>query len=237
MREKFKVALAVASIALLVSCGESGTEKAEMPTGETTVLSSETTTTMKVEESAVEPEDKFSVADETAEEVLERLRQGGEVIERDLRFLLINGEIYDTLLRKHIGEGEMLREGPGGLALDRGALSWVRVWGSSDEKWEIRQSIILFGTESESERYVKDIVKEARTNKIPELNVPGFKYDLLIEYSEPGAALGCVTHAVIHSSQAVVSTSVARVSCEDRVDVWPVSLSTDVLKRAAAVKP
>jgi hypothetical protein len=237
VRKKIKAALAAASVVLLVSCGEGGTEKAELPTGDTTVLSSETTTTTKVDESAVEPEDRFSVADETAEEVLERLRQGGEVIERDLRFLLINGEIYDTLLRKHIGEGVMLREGPGGLALDRGALSWVRVWGSSDERWEIRQSIVLFGTDSESERYVKDIAREARANKIPELSVPGFKYDLLIEYSEAGAALGCVTHAVTHNGQAVVSTSVARVSCEDRVDVWPVSLSTDVLKRASLVKP
>ena len=190
MRKKIKAALAAASVVLLVSCGEGGTEKAELPTGDTTVLSSETTTTTKVDESAVEPEDRFSVADETAEEVLERLRQGGEVIERDLRFLLINGEIYDTLLKKHIGEGVMLREGPGGLALDRGALSWVRVWGSSDERWEIRQSIVLFGADSESERYVKDIVREARANKIPELSVPGFKYDLLIEYSEAGAALG-----------------------------------------------
>jgi hypothetical protein len=244
MRTSIKSVLAAASIMLLVSCGESGTEKAELPTGVTTVLSSETTvlagettTTTEAGDSFVEPEGRFSVADETAEEVLERLRQGGEVIERDLRFLLINGEIYDTLLKKHIGEGVMLREGPGGLALDRDALSWVRVWGSSDEKWEIRQSIVLFSTESKSLKYVKDIIKEARTSKVPELSVSGFKYDLLIEYSEPSATLGCITHAVTHSGQAVVSTSVARASCEDRVDVWPVSLATDVLKRAAAVKP
>lgn len=195
------------------------------------------------------------VEGESAQEVLERIQQSGDVQASDLRYLLLSNEGYEKALSANTGIGAISSEGEITVASLSAAstaglgavVGYSRTFDTESAQFALREDVYMLSSDESAGTFASRYIAELKKSQISEstiasvlkqfpkgsLGSPSFIAEYQLALS--GNPRECHSVAVATFSKIVAVVTVDRVDCLITTATWSATLAKEVTSRAQAV--
>jgi len=195
------------------------------------------------------------VEGESAQEVLERVQQSGDVQASDLRYLLLSNEGYEKALSANTGLGFISSEGeitvaslPASSTTGLGTIvGYSRTFDTESAQFALREDVYMLSSDESAATFAARYIAELKKSQISDstlasllkqfpkgsLGSPSFIAEYQLALS--GNPRECHSVAVSTFSKIVAVVTVDRVDCLISTAAWSATLAKEVTSRAQAV--
>lgn len=196
-----------------------------------------------------------TVEGESAQEVLERVQQSGDVKASDLRYLLLSNEGYEKALSANTGIGAISSEGEITVASLSAAstaglgavVGYSRTFDTESAQFALREDVYMLSSDESAATFATRYITELKKAQISEstiasvlkqfpkgaLGTPSFVAEYQLALS--GNLRECHSVAVSTFSKVVAVVTVDRVNCLITTATWSATLAKEVTSRAQSV--